>query len=172
VAALVFVDGGFLEIGSRLDWPAAEKMLEPPDLAGTPLEDFRSELRGWLQSAWSETAEAIVLHNFEVLPDRTIRPHLLKANHMRVVRAIWEHRPSELYQWLRCPVLMIPAVQPGPHDDRTRTFAAAKREAVLLAEKRLARSRTIWMEDTLHDIPLHRPAELAQAILDFVRAEA
>lgn len=164
VAGLVFVDGGFLEIGSRMDWPAAEKLLEPPDLAGMPLDAFTSELRDWLGPAWSETAASIVLHNFEVLPDRTLRPRMRKSNHMKVVRAIWEHRPSQLYAQVRCPVLMIPAVAPAPHDERTRDFIAAKREAVALAERRLARGQTIWMEDTLHDIPLHRPQALAQAI--------
>lgn len=168
VSALIFVDGGFLEIGARLDWPAAEKMLEPPDLAGMPLETFRSNLHGWLAPAWSETTEAIVLHNFEVLPDGTIRPHMRKANHMQVVRALWEHRPSQLWGQVRCPVLMIPALQSPPHDDRMRTIIASKREAVRLAEQRLARSKTIWMEDTLHDIPLHRPNELARAIEEFV----
>jgi hypothetical protein len=31
----------------------------------------------------------------------------------------------------------------------------------------LTHSQTIWLHDTIHDIPLQRPAELAQAIKDF-----
>jgi len=27
--------------------------------------------------------------------------------------------------------------------------------------------RTLWFDDTVHDVPLHRPAELARAIVDF-----
>jgi pimeloyl-ACP methyl ester carboxylesterase len=167
VAGLVLVDGGVLEVGSRLDWPAAEKMLEPPDLAGMPLAEFRSNLRVWLGSVWNEANEAIVLNNFEVLPDQTIRPHMRKVNHMKVVRAIWEHRPSQLYPQVRCPVLMIPAAPAGPLDERAQTFLTSKRESVALAERRLPASKTIWMEDTVHDIPLHRPAQLAQAIEEF-----
>jgi hypothetical protein len=30
--------------------------------------------------------------------------------------------------------------------------------------------RTIWFDDTVHDVPLHRPAELARAIVDFARS--
>jgi len=168
VAGLVFVDGGFLEIGSRLDWSSAQRTLEPPDLAGISLATLKANLRGWLGPAWGEATASMVLNNFEVLSDQTIRPHLRKVNHMKVVRAIWEHRPSQLYEKVRCPVLLIPAIQPGPYDEHLRTLLDAKREAVALAGRRLARSRTLWMEDTLHDIPLHRPDELAQAIEEFV----
>jgi pimeloyl-ACP methyl ester carboxylesterase len=171
VIGLVLVDGGFLEIGSRLDWPAAEKALEPPDLAGTPLAEIQANLRGWLGPAWSEATASIALNNFEVLPDQTIRPRLRKANHMKIVRAIWEYRPSPLYEKVRCPALLIPAVPPGPHDERPHKSIANKREAVALAERLLPHSRTLWMEDTLHDIPLHRPEELARAIEAFVEAE-
>ncbi len=171
VAALVFVDGGFLEIGARMDWPVAEKALEPPNLASVPLAAFLPNLRTWLGPAWGEAVESIVLHNFEILPDQTIRPRLRKANHMLVVRALWEHRPSQLYEKVRCPALVIPAIQPGPHDARAQELIADKREAVTLAGQRLVKSKTIWMEDTLHDIPLHRPQALAQAIAEFVATE-
>jgi pimeloyl-ACP methyl ester carboxylesterase len=167
VGGLVFVDGGFLEMGDRVDWPQAEKMLEPPDLIGTPLDELRANLKRWLGPAWSREAEAITLNNFEVRTDGTIAPHLRKSNHMQVVRALWEQRPSELYAHVQCPVLMIPAVAPGPHDQRTRDFLAAKRANVARAEARLARSQTIWLEDTIHDIPLQRPQELAAAIKKF-----
>jgi hypothetical protein len=63
---------------------------------------------------------------------------------------------------------MLPALQPAPHDEHTRTLITAKREAVAVAEKCLSKSRTIWLEDTLHDIPLHRPDALARAIEEFL----
>jgi hypothetical protein len=44
---------------------------------------------------------------------------------------------------------------------------AAKRRNIALAEARLARSQTIWMNDTIHDVPLQRPVELAEAIRHF-----
>ena len=115
-------------------------------------------------------AEAAALQNFEVRADGTVAPYLGKSNHMQVVRAIWEHRPSDLWARVQCPVLMMPAVAPEPHDERTRDQLENKRRNVELAEERLKHSQTIWMTDTMHDIPLHRPAELAQAIKTFARA--
>jgi pimeloyl-ACP methyl ester carboxylesterase len=170
VSGLILIDGGFLQIGDRLDWPTVEKFLEPPDLIGTPLNEFRASMKQWMGSAWSPEAEAITLHNFEVREDGTIAPRMRKANHMQVVRALWEHRPSELWAQVQCPVLMIPAVAPEPHDERTRSTLENKRRNIATAEQRLKQSQTIWMTDTIHDIPLQRPAELAQAIKTFVEA--
>jgi len=168
VSGLVLIDGGFLQIGDRLDWPTVEKFLEPPDLIGTPVDEFRADVKMWMGSAWSPAAEAITLQNFEIRADGTIAPRLQKSNHMQVVRALWEHRPSELWARVTCPVLMIPAVAPEPHDERTRDTLENKRRNIATAEARLARSQTIWMKDTIHDIPLQRPVELAEAIRKFV----
>src|SRR5512139_502980 len=90
VSGLILIDGGFLQIGDRLDWPTVEKFLEPPDLIGTPVDEFQANMKMWMGSAWSPKAEAITLQNFEIRADGTIAPQMRKSNHMRVVRAIWE----------------------------------------------------------------------------------
>ncbi|HTP09814.1 MAG TPA: alpha/beta hydrolase, partial [Anaerolineae bacterium] len=170
VSGLVLIDGGFLQIGDRLDWPTAKKLLEPPDLIGMPADEFRSNMKHWMGAAWSPEAEAITLQNFESRTDGTIAPHMRKRNHMQVVRALWEHRPSELWARIQCPVLMIPAVASEPHDARTRDMLENKRRNIATAEEHLQRSQTLWMTDTIHDIPLQRPAELAEALKRFAVA--
>lgn len=164
VAGLVLVDGGFLQVGDRQDWPTTEKQLAPPDLLGLPIDMLRGGLKRFLGPAWSPETEALTLHNFELRADGTVAPYLSKSNHMQVVRALWEHRPSELYARVQCPVLMIPTSAPDPHDERTHVMLENKRRNIALAEERLARHQTIWLQDTVHDVPLHRPAELAEAI--------
>jgi pimeloyl-ACP methyl ester carboxylesterase len=164
VSGLILIDGGFLQFGDRFDWPTAEKFMEPPDLIGMPVDEFRASLKLWLGSAWSPEAEAVTLQNFEVRADHTIAPHLRKANHMQVAYALWGHRPSELWPRVSCPVLLMPAVAPEPHDERTRGILENKRHNVAVAEQSLKQARTTWMMDTVHDIPLQRPVELTQAI--------
>jgi pimeloyl-ACP methyl ester carboxylesterase len=168
-SGLILIDGGFLQIGDRLDWPTVEKFLEPPDLIGTPVDEFRASMKQWMGSTWSPEAEAITLQNFEVRADGTVAPRMRKSNHMQVVRALWEHRPSELWVRVHCPVLMIPAIAPEPHDERTRSTLENKRRNIATAEERLKQSQTIWMTDTIHDIPLQRPVELAHAIKAFAK---
>lgn len=105
--------------------------------------------------------------NFEVTEAGTIRPNLRRESHMQVVRALWEQRPSELCAHVRCPVLFIGAEREG--SERTREWLEMKRESITRMAKLLPRCEVRWFQNTIHDIPLHRPAELAQAIEEFAQ---
>ncbi len=87
---------------------------------------------------------------------------------MQILRALWEQRPPQLYGRVQCPVLMLPAAQ-EPKDEREAAFLARKRANIALAEQMLADSETVWFQDTVHDIPIHRPRELADVITQFTR---
>lgn len=168
-AAIVLVDGGVSELSSvpGMTWAKAEEMLMPPDLDGMPREEFLERLKGWMGKAYSDEAAGILLANFAVTADDTIKRRLPIPLHMRIVRAIYDQKTSELYPRLRCPTLLCPAVPPPPRDERAEQFLARKRETITRAEQANPLVRTLWFEATVHDIPLHRPAELAKAILDF-----
>jgi pimeloyl-ACP methyl ester carboxylesterase len=84
---------------------------------------------------------------------------------MQVVRALWEQRPSDLYGEVRCPVLFVLAEREG--EARVREWNEMKRAAVERAQTQLADCQVVWLKETIHDIPLHRPRELAQAIEEF-----
>ena len=168
IAGLVLIDGGFMEMSARpgMTWERAEVELAPPDLTHlTPAQLVQGAKQWELGAIWSDAAEAALLGNFFVTEAGTIRPYLSRANHMQVVRALWEQRPSELYGKVRCPVLFVLAEREG--EGRVREWQEMKREAVGKAERALADCQALWFKDTLHDIPLHRPHELAQAIEQF-----
>lgn len=168
VSGLVLVDGGFVEIGTRpgMTWECARVEMTPPMLCGLALDTLIERTRDWLGPAWSPSAVEILLHSFSIRPDRTVCPRLQREQHMQIARALWEQRPSELFPRVRCPVLLVPAVQGTPPGKIDQPMAA--NHEVLRAERLLSRSRTVWMYDTVHDIPLHRPRELAKAIQRFI----
>ncbi len=171
LAGVVLVDGGFLELSARPDmtWERTEREMAPPDLTHlTPQQLVEGAKRWELGRMWSEEVEAALLANFEVMGDGTIRPHLSRANHMRVVRALWGQRPSEHYAKIDCPVLFAVADREG--EGRVREWMQMKREAVERAQTLLRDCQVRWFQDTIHDIPLHRPRELAQAIEEFALA--
>jgi len=85
---------------------------------------------------------------------------------MRIVRALWEQPVSELCRRVRCPSLLIRAQQ-EPASERDRFWAQAIEDCLRRALEFLAHARLISMEDTIHDIPLQRPKELAAAIAEF-----
>jgi pimeloyl-ACP methyl ester carboxylesterase len=167
VAGLVLVDGGFLDLQARpgMTWERAEKEMAPPDLTRFTAEQLIAGAKRWeLGPLWSDEVESALLGNFETVEDGTLRPRLSRANHMQVVRALWEQRPSLLYERVACPVLFVLAERT---DGRGSEWMPVKRDAMAVAEEKLRDGHVLWMPDTIHDIPLHRPGELAQAIAQF-----
>lgn len=167
---LVLVDGGFLELSARAGWTweRTERELAPPQLDGISREELLARVRqGDLARIWSSALAESVLGGFEPLPEERLRPALRREHHLRILRALWEHHPSQLWQRVRCPVLLVPVRQSNP-EGRQVEMQAAKATAIALAEARLARGCTLWLDETIHDIPLQRPRELAEAIRAFV----
>jgi pimeloyl-ACP methyl ester carboxylesterase len=170
VAGLVLVDGGFLEVSSRpgASWERAEQDLAPPDLTHLTPDDLVAGAKRWeLGRIWSDEIEEALMGNFSTVEDGTIRPNLSRTNHMQVVRALWDQKPSELYGQVRCPVLFIAAERQA--EGRALEWLQLKREALERAEVAVPNCRVVWFKDSIHDIPLQRPKELARVIEDFAR---
>jgi pimeloyl-ACP methyl ester carboxylesterase len=100
--------------------------------------------------------------NFEILEDDTIKARLTRANHLRIIEALWDHHPTELYKQVQCPVLIMPARQQsnsGTQERGQRRFMSVEE-----AEQILPNSKTVWLENSIHDVPIQRP-ELVADIL-------
>ena len=167
-AGLVLADGGFLELSASMSWERAERELAPPHFEGMLMDDFLAQASSSRATdlGWSPEMREIVLANFDLGKDGTIRPRLRRESHLKILRALYDQKPSRLYDKVRCPVLMVPATR-EPEDDRSRRWLRAKRHSVDQAQRLLQKREVLWMEDTVHDIPLHRPRELAAAVADF-----
>ncbi|MQF49073.1 alpha/beta hydrolase [SAR202 cluster bacterium AC-647-N09_OGT_505m] len=168
LAGLVCIDGGTIEPSAAIGatWEETEKALAPPDFAAMHLDwDVfleRAKTRG-RGALWGDHLEMFYRANFEVQPDGTVLPRLRRELHLLIVRALWEQGVSNLYSKITCPVLIMPARRdeetfPSPGDKAT------KEAQVEYALKGLTNARLIWMEDSIHDVPIQRPAEVAQAI--------
>jgi pimeloyl-ACP methyl ester carboxylesterase len=170
VSGIVLVDGGFLTLGKRMSWPEAEERLAPPRLAGTPLAEFRERVKKFSGENYSDELFEIILGNFEVLPEDTIRPHLAFESHLKIVRAMWEENAEQLYPQVRCPALFLPCIPPEPHDEMTAQFMHSKREGAALAGQLMPQARIEWLIDSIHDVPLQKPEEVAEKIRGFVES--
>lgn len=167
-AGIVMVDGGLFSLSEapEMTWEKAEALLRPPDLDGMPVEQFLARLRGWLGDRYSDDIADLILANFRVDEDERLFRRLPIPHHMQIARAIYEKRAFDLFARVRCPVLLCPAAE-TPGDERAALFLSLKRAGAARAEMSAADVRTLWFEDTPHDIPLFRPAELADAIIAF-----
>ncbi len=154
VRGIACVDGGWLELAHDFpDWAVCRETLAPPRLAGRRLV----EIEGYIRSAhpdWPEASIRGVLANFEIRADGTVAPWLTFDHHIKVLRGLWEHHPTELYAGLAVPVLLTPA--DSGDDDRT----AGKRRAVDTAASIIPHVEVRWFHGD-HDIHAQHPAELA-----------
>jgi pimeloyl-ACP methyl ester carboxylesterase len=162
--AVALVDGGWIHLGDRFDeWAECEAVMRPPPLAGTKYTRIVAAIRS-ARPDWPESGIAGSLANFEVLEDGTVRPWLSLENHLRILRALWEHQPRQLYASVPLPVLLIPAG--GSADDPAE---AAKRANVAEALAMLAAARVRWYEPPAdHDLHAQHPEAIARDLLGLV----
>ena len=151
---LIFVDGGFLALQQRAPWEQVAAELRPPPLAGTPRAALAQRLRT-AYPHWPDEGIEATLGNFETLPDGTVRPWLTLERHMRILRALYDQRPAELFPLVQEPVLICVA------DDGSE-WSPRKRAQVAAAQQGLRRATVAWFPGAAHDIHVDRPGELAQ----------
>ena len=164
-SGLCWVDGGMIEISGRpgATLENAKREMAPPDFGDMTPDQLleRARTRRWL-GAMDERLEGTLLANFRVLDDGTLRARLSRENHMRIIEALWEHRPSELYARVRQPVLIMPARRAGEQSPAARRFR--REESVERAAALVPSSKIVWLEDSIHDVPLQRPELVADVI--------
>ncbi len=157
---LIFVDGGFLELHQQGSWKTVSAQLKPPDLDGMPRDQLKSRISSF-QPEWNSEGVEATLHNFETLPDGTIRPWLTLEKHMTILHALYAQRPRNLYPQLQEPLLICAA------DDGSE-WTKRKREQLTAATNAIPQAAVQWFANTAHDIHVHRPQKLAQTMLKFV----
>ena len=164
---LCFIDGGMIEPSARYEsLDDAREQMSPPVFTGVTMEQFRERLQPRAKEL-GPAFEAMVLANFQVLDNGFIQAKLSRENHIRIVEALWEHHPPALYHKVDCPVLIMPARQSGPEAEARGLLRA---ETVGAAGETLPKSKTVWMEDSIHDVPVQRPELVAATIKSHIQS--
>jgi pimeloyl-ACP methyl ester carboxylesterase len=163
-AGIALVDGGTGSPGERWSWAEAEARLRPPDLDGMLWTELRERMAGNNGAYPRDRAEVIGRSVFRVDADGRVTRRFRIPNHMQIVRALWEQRPAELLAQLACPVLLLPARLSSEASEMNATRTAGVERALRLQP----RARVRWFENTVHDVPLQRPEELASELWSFI----
>ncbi len=167
ITSLVLVDGATNQLSLRPNWSREQALqaLAPPRFAGTPRETFLSFYkRGPLGQLWSAELEDIVLHIVQLREDGTVAPRLDFEHHLQIISAMWDQPLFDLYRQVRCPIKLIVAEQQATSDTQA-AFLQMRRQGIEHIQALCPAIRIVRMPDTIHDIPLQRPALLAQEIL-------
>jgi pimeloyl-ACP methyl ester carboxylesterase len=162
---VICVDGGVFDMQNMgATWETTEELLRPPRLIG-PADKVLARIRQEQSFLPWEALEPVVLRSRVDVGDGLTGPRLSFENHMTIVRRIWEHRTWDLYERVRCPVLLVVA-RGVERNNREQGFVAAKQLAVQQVSERRPDMRVEWLE-SVHDIPLANPGELAALIEAF-----
>jgi pimeloyl-ACP methyl ester carboxylesterase len=161
LAGLALVDGALAGVSA---WAGAtreeaRRTMAPPRFA-VPLADWlaragRFDADGSGGQPW---VREYLRAGVEVDDHDVARSRFHFDNHMQVVDALWDQRPEALFPLVDCPVLLCPA---------DGDLAGVKRDAVARAVALFPSATVTWFEDTMHDIPLQRPVELAAELARF-----
>jgi non-heme chloroperoxidase len=164
-AGIVLVDGGTGSPGERWTWEQTESRLTPPEIDGQLWSDLHRRMSRNNGAYADARAEAVGRSLFNVDESGRISRRFRISNHMQVVRALWEQRPAELLPRLTCPLLILPARQASDAPEWRASQVANVERALELAPQ----ARVRWFEDTVHDVPLQRPEELADELRSFAQ---
>jgi len=170
---LVLVDGGMSQLDEPgTSWDEVRERLTPPRLAGTTLAGFTARMHAYNPLWDDEQVQSIILANFEIYEDpitgnELIAPHLTFDRHMQIVASLWSFKTYEVASRLRCPVLAIPARPAPTAADTEQQYLARKEYGLTRLSERIQGLQVQWMNNSIHDIPLQHPAELAKLIVEF-----
>jgi pimeloyl-ACP methyl ester carboxylesterase len=173
VAALVLVDGATNQFSQRSGWTREQALIDlaPPRFAGTSREAFLSFYRsGPLGQQWSSQLEGSILHIVQLREDGTVAPRLDFENHLQIIGAMWDQPLFDLYQQVRCPITLVVA-ELTPTSETQEAYLRLRQQGIAHIQSICPQVRVVRMSDTIHDIPLQRPAQLAQEILSSATAQ-
>lgn len=163
-ARVVLLDGGIRPLRDFFPtWAEGEIGLAPPTYQDMNLDGLKQLIRDWQGAGYRETTEPLAMTVFNLSNPDDIKPHLNRANNMAIAYHLWAFQPSDYYPRVRCPLLVVNAVAPGETPDAALQGYAAQ------VEREVANSKIVWMRDTIHDIPWHRPQELITVLDAFLK---
>ena len=159
---LAMVDGGFGGLRRTPDGspPNYEQMMAPLEVYRTRETYLRAAGAG-VKDVMSHEIEEILMASVTVNPDGTISERLSRENNVRILQGMGNLNARELYPALQMPVLFAAALSSSPDRQEAND---RKREVVGRARELISDGREQWFPDTAHDIQIHRPRELAQAL--------
>jgi pimeloyl-ACP methyl ester carboxylesterase len=122
VSGAILLDGGFSSMRDRFDWRTAKRVLSPPAFGGITVEAFVSGIPEHTDLAGTPEIETVVLSLVRVDGHGRVHPRLARANHLKILHALWAQDTDVLLRRVRVPTLVLAArtrdVASGPGGSR------------------------------------------------------
>ena len=155
VAAVAFVDGGWLHLSDRFPtFDECWEQLAPPVFPSWTRAQLEERSAEWSRD-WPEDGRLGALANFADLPDGTVRPHLSREHHRSIVHSLWQDDPRPFYPRVTVPALLMAAVDAVP----------TERTPVIEALERIPRAEVSWYVGAHHDLHAQHPDRCSADLL-------
>lgn len=167
VSHVALVDGGYSSRrrSAEMSQQQWESMLAPLEIYRTR-ETFLEAASADLRDVYSPEIEEILLAAVQLHPDGSVSEKLSREHQVLILRAMWDAPdPLELHARVECPTLLLPAR--SGHPERA-AWNERKEQGVAAALTVLRNGRVHWAENSVHDVHLHRPHEVAQALRELI----
>tara|TARA_B100001750_G_scaffold152069_1_gene121862 strand:+ start:2676 stop:3554 length:879 start_codon:yes stop_codon:yes gene_type:complete len=174
VDQLILIDGGFIEFSAipGIDWPLIKKFLTPPDVSKFKWNELVLKMKKNqppnISLNWNDQIESIRKNSFIVDKKNYVTRKLTINNHLKILKNLYNHHPSDLFSKVRIPTKIIEAKRNNIESEVHLGFEFMK-EKIFPQIKNLSNYSITIMQETLHDIPLHKPDELVNIIKEFVK---
>tara|TARA_Y100000590_G_scaffold369766_1_gene431226 strand:- start:652 stop:1431 length:780 start_codon:yes stop_codon:yes gene_type:complete len=171
ISGICLVDGGLIEISSIPGNSLGKALIDmaPPFFDGLTEKLLRDRIskRDWGErdniSIKYDLAD-IVMANFQENLDGTITPRFKRSSHLKVIEAFWDHLPSVLFSSIACPVLNLPARLNEEKNPRQKL----RQNLIDQAKAKISKFDTVWLEKSIHDVPIQKPMLVAQTISQYI----
>lgn len=169
VSKLVLVDGGI--------WSAADETWEQFSQGMQTITWRYPSLSAYLDAQhegaelfWSPEVARALTTTVQTEPDGGVRESMTPAAWEQTLQSMWRYRPTSLYPHIACPTLVVVTELPNSFPKELRNQKLAMNERFLPeAIAGLRWCRVHVMEQTHHEVPFHKPLELANLITSFLR---
>ncbi|MFL2803784.1 MAG: alpha/beta fold hydrolase [Dehalococcoidia bacterium] len=172
VSGLIFIDGGLIDISSIQNNSLEKALVDmaPPIFNGVTKEQL---LEMFGNRSWNDrdsvslkaNLNEIGISKFNTNTDGTVMAKFSRDSHLNVIRELWTHNPREFLTQIQCPTLNLPARMDQNINDRFQR----RNELIEFAESNIDSFTTIWLENSIHDVPLQRPILVADHILNWTK---
>src|SRR5947208_11779692 len=144
-------------------------MLAPPPMTGMHVDQYVGMVRQFMPPDMEITVEVEAVFRSLMRVDREgrIRPRLSRANHLKILRALWEQDALELLRKVSVPTLAV-GTRRETEEESERMFIAAKEASAEQVREIDDLVRFEWIEG-IHDVPLQRPNAVAELIRGFAK---
>ena len=162
VSHVAFVDGGFFRnrAPAEMTDEQLEGMLAPIEIYATQesyLNACFSSFPGPRTPELTRIYLASIYHN----EDGSVREKLSREHQKLIAREMVQGRGRDRYQQIECPVMILPAHNSAPGAAQRMAEKVTRVEEVAAL---LPNATVRWVQDTVHDIQLHKPDEVVAGI--------